>query len=336
LTGSYTLTATDGVLVPAVSSTVTIIVGVAAKLRFSTQPSGAVGGVTFGTQPAVSILDAGGNVTASASAVTLTLTVPAGATLTCNNNPKTAVAGVATFAGCQISISGTYTLTATDGALIPAVSSSVEITGVASKLVFTTQPSPAATGGAPFATRPVVTVEDATGHTVIANSSVTLALTTTFGATFACTVNPKTANAGVANFEGCNINLPGTYTLTATDGALTPAISNNVVVTVGRAAKLAFTTQPIGAAGGAQFATQPVVTVEDAGGNTVTSNASSVLLTVTGSPVGVVLTCTANPLTAASGVATFAACNINLAGTYTLTATDGSLTSTVSNTVTIT
>ena len=49
----------------------------------------------------------------------------------------------------------------------------------------------------------------------------------------------------------------------------------------GGAAKLAFTTQPVGANGATAFGTQPSVTVQDAGGNTVVGNTSSVTLAIT-------------------------------------------------------
>ena len=60
----------------------------------------------------------------------------------------------------------------------------------------------------------------------------------------------------MATFVGCNIDLVGTYTLTATDGSLTQTVTNTVAVTVGAAAKLSFTTQPspTGATGGVAFA----------------------------------------------------------------------------------
>jgi hypothetical protein len=61
----------------------------------------------------VRILDAGGNLTTSTAQVTLSLTSsPAGTALSCAQNPTAAVAGVATFAGCSVNKSGTYTLTA--------------------------------------------------------------------------------------------------------------------------------------------------------------------------------------------------------------------------------
>ena len=61
------------------------------------------------------------------------------------------------------------------------------------------------------------------------------------------------------------------------------------------------------------------MSVEDANGNLVTSDSSSVMLaitTLTGTP-GATLTCTVNPKAAVSGVAAFAGCGINLAGSAT-------------------
>jgi hypothetical protein len=189
---------------------------------------------------------------------------------------------------------------------------------------------------APFSTQPVVTVEDAAGHPATGDSSsVTLAITNG-GANLVCTKNPVTAVAGVATFAGCNIDQVGDYTLTATDGTLTSAQSKTFSIIAGAPAKLAFTSQPSDATSGVAFATQPQVTVEDAAGNPVTTNSSSVTLALTPPAGGANLVCTTNPLPAVFGVATFAGCNIDKAGSHTLTATDGTLTSTVSQSVTIT
>ena len=59
------------------------------------------------------------------------MTTPDGATLTCDTNPTTAVAGIARFAGCAIDQAGTYTLTATDESLTSTTSSDVTITAAA-------------------------------------------------------------------------------------------------------------------------------------------------------------------------------------------------------------
>ena len=121
----------------------------------------------------------------------------------------------------------------------------------------------------------MVTIEDSSGDTVTSNTSaITLAITSgtgTSGATLACTSNPLNATAGVATFSDCSINLAGNgYTLKATASGLTTATSSAITITVGPAATLGFTTQPGGGANAATWATQPAVTVEDAGGNPVT------------------------------------------------------------------
>ena len=345
LAGTYTLHAVDGALTTATSNPVTITVGTAAQLGFTTSPSGAASGVVFGTQPQVAVQDLGGNTVTSTNAGTVTLTItqpssPAGAALTCTSTGVTVAAGVAVFAGCNIDLSGTYTLHAVDGLLIPATSNSVSITAAgATKLVFTTSPN-ASTGGVAFTTQPVVTVEDAAGNTVTSDaSSVTLTITTPAGALLNCpNDNTQLAVNGVATFTGCSIDHAGTYTLHAADGTLTAATSNSFAITVGTAAKIGFTTSPSASTGGVAFTTQPVVAMQDLGGNTVTStNTTNVVLTITqpSTPAGAAMTCTSSTVAVAAGLATFAGCNIDLAGTYTLHAADGAFTAT-SNSVAIT
>jgi len=258
--------------------------------------------------------------------------------LACTPNARAAVAGVATFTGCKVDLSGSYTLHAADGVLATGTSAQFSITaGPATQLLYTTQPV-GATGGVAFGTQPAVKIADAAGNTVTSDiSGVTLAITAPAnGAVLTCTANPKTAVAGVATFAACNINLDSTHTLTATDAALTPAISASLVTTTGAAAKLGFTTQPSASTGGINFTTQPVVSVQDLGGNTVTTSTSGVTLSIT-TPAGATLGCTNNgPVAAVAGVATFAGCDINLAGTYTLHAVAGTLTPGTSATLAIT
>jgi hypothetical protein len=200
--------------------------------------------------------------------------------------------------------------------------------------VFTLQPG-GSTGGVAFAAQPQVAVQDLYGNTVTGDtSSVTLAITTNpGGGTLTCAANPLAATAGVATFTGCAIDRPGTgYRLTATDGSLTVATSTTFNITLGPPAKLAFTTQPLGAHGGSPFATQPVVAIQDAGGNTVTAATSAVTLTIGTNPGAGTLACATNPLNATAGVATFVGCTINNMGNgYTLVATAPSLAPATSN-----
>jgi hypothetical protein len=209
--------------------------------------------------------------------------------------------------------------------------------GTASQLVFTTQPAGGVGEATNFTTSPKVSVEDAGGNVVTTDTgSVTLAVASGPAGTLSCsnTGFPTIAAvAGVATFTSCQINgtaAAGTYTLSATRSGLTTATSGSVVINAGTATKLAFTTQPtsgqnIQATGTGTFSTS--VAVQDANGNTVTTNnTTTVNLAINNNAgPGGVLTCTntggLGPVTVSSGVANFTGCAITKVGTgYTLTA----------------
>ena len=279
--------------------------------------------------------------------MTLTITPgtgTAGAVLTCTANPKAAAAGVATFAACKIDKAGTgYTLTATATGLTTTSSTPFDVAvGPATKLVYTPtahidrrrfDDQPRRRGHGARRRREYRHVQQRdhqrsqSAPTPAAGPSREPSRST-----------PPTA---VATFADLSINKSGTgYTLTMTSTGLTSATSTTFNVTVGAAAKLGFTQQPSGGSRGHRLghATQGCRS-KTPQGNTVTTSTASVTLTITPGTgtAGAVLTCTANPKAAASGVATFAGCKINLAGTgYTLTATSPGLTNATSNTFTIT
>ena len=121
------------------SNTFTITIGGASQLVFSAQPGGGANGVAWGTQPAVSVEDAGGNVVTNATnQITLALGTNPGGTLACTPNPLNANAGVASFAGCKITgKAGTYTLTAAATGLAGATSNTFTISfGAATQIAF--------------------------------------------------------------------------------------------------------------------------------------------------------------------------------------------------------
>jgi hypothetical protein len=101
----------------------------------------------------------------------------------------------------------------------------------------------------------------------------------------------------------------------------------------GPATQLVFSTEPAGATVGGAFTTQPVVTVEDASGDVITSDSSTVSLSIaSGTPTsggpGALSGCSPNE---SLGVITFSGCQIGTTGTaYELDATDGSLTAATS------
>jgi hypothetical protein len=231
--------------------------------------------------------------------------------------------------------------------VIPSTTTTV-VLGVASKLAFTTAPVGAGEG-VNFSTNPQVTVEDAGGNQITGDSSnVTIAITgysggatggTTQGTLAGCTKSSE--SLGVVTFSNCSISGPaaaGTYTLTATDGSLSAATAT-VTITPGVATQLVFSQQPITNTivfEGTSFTTNPQVTVEDANGNAVVGDASTVTLSLTGNPSSTLNGCATT--TETLGVESFSACSISgtaNAGSYSLTATETGLTSATSNSFTI-
>ncbi|MBI2917725.1 MAG: hypothetical protein HYY01_06990 [Chloroflexi bacterium] len=343
----YVLTATSGSLTSATTGAFTITHGTATQLAFTAQPSAANTAATnFGTMPQITVLDAQGNTVTTGAGATTSITIAitsgtgtSGAALSYTGSPGgvAAAGGVLTFAAVQINTPGSaYTLTAIATGLTPAVSTSLDVAGIAAKLAFTTQPG-AGTGGVNLTAQPIVKVQDSAGRTVT-TSGAAITLTLSGGTTGAVATIPGNgggATSGVFTYTGVNVDKAGTgYILTAASGGLVSAVSSSFNITVGPATKLGFTTEPALATAGASFLTQPVIAVQDAGGNTVTSATDSIQLAITsGSGTsGSVLGGTAT-MSAASGVATFSGLSIDLAGTaYTLTATSGTLATAVSST----
>src|ERR1039458_7007738 len=341
---AYQLTASDGLLAAATTAAFNVA-GAATQLVVTTQPVGATGGSAFATQPVVAVEDASGSVvTTDSSSVTLAITAATpisggpGALTGCDSTES---AGIVSFSGCRISTAGTgYALTATVGTLSAAISAAFNVSvGSPTRLAITTQPA-GASGGTAFSTQPVVSIEDAGGNVVTTDSStVTLAIAASTpstggpGTLAGCT---GTESSGVVTFTGCRINAVGTaYELTATDGSLASATTGAFNVVAGVATQAVDTTTPGPSTSAVSFTSQPVVTLEDAGGNVATSSTNAVSLAVN-SGTGT-LRCTTNPVAAVAGVATFAGCKITLGtdGAFTLSATASGLSSVTSAAFTV-
>jgi trimeric autotransporter adhesin len=211
--------------------------GSAARLVFRVQPSGATssGGV-FPIQPSVAILDAYGNVVTSAAA-SVTLTVSGSGTLGGCTSAVNTSSGVASFTGCKVTgtvdiVNDSLLATATGGYSGSGYSNPFDITGAASKLAFSTQPT-GDSGTGQLAQQPVVVVEDSSGHVVTA-SSASIALSPSAD-TLACKTSPTTVAAayGSATFGSCAITTAGSgFTLSAASSGLTSATSSTFSVTI--------------------------------------------------------------------------------------------------------
>src|SRR5262249_51965544 len=152
-------------------------------------------------------------------------------------------------------------------------SASAELTiDPGTKLVFAQQPT-ATMVNALINPAAAVQVEDANGNVVTTDTSeVSVALTAPNGAVLSGTTKVAVGN-GKATFVDLSVDKPGVYTLTATDGSLTSAVSDFFTV-AGAATKLAFTVQPVNTVSGAGI--NVAVSVEDANGTVVMSDSSNV------------------------------------------------------------
>jgi Bacterial Ig-like domain (group 1). len=235
----------------------------------------------------VTVQDAAGNtVTTDTSAVTLTLTDPGGATLACDSDTAIAIYGMASFHGCAIDKTGTYTLTASDGILTAATSTSVNIVpGVPAAVTAVLGSDQSAVVGREFAGPLVARVTDANDNPV---PDVTVAFTapnTPAGATgtFAGSAHATTALTdadGRATSGVLTANTTsGTYSLTATTGSVgaTFTLTNSP----GAATTFAITSAPFTGPASATATLGPItVQRQDLYGNPVSAPAGGTEVTI--------------------------------------------------------
>ena len=331
LAGSKTLSATSGTLTAATSAAFSISSLAGKVLAFVQQPTNAVAGIAIAPAVAVQLRDTLGNpVTAAGLPVTLAVasgTGTLGGTVTRNTDTT----GTASFNDLSFTLTGSKTLSAASPGITPATSSPFTITpGQAAALFFVQQPTNVNAG---VTMLPAVTVRlaDSQGNSVPA-SGVSVAITLSSGSgTLTGTIPQLTDASGVATFGNLSINASGTKKLTASSGGLTTAVSDTFVVHAGAAARLAFTTGPGGGTAGTPFPVQPVVTLQDALGNTVTGTAQTVTLAVLDDPSGgATLSGTkVLALNTVTGQAAFAGLSLDRSGSgYTLTATGSTVSTT--------
>lgn len=307
---------------------------VASKLKFTVQPVNGAAGSTLATIKVSVESSSGAVATDNTSAITLALANnPGGAnlggTLTVN-----AVNGVATFSNISLNKLATgYSLSASAPNLTADTSSAFNIgAGAASKLVFVQQPGNALAGSA-LSPAITVQVQDANGNITTSSAAILLSIGTNPGSA-ALSGGTANANAGAATFNAATLDKVGSgYTLIASSNGMTSATSAAFNITPGAAVKLVYTTQPPSSLS-ADATFNASVSVQDANGNVVTSDASSVSLVLSGNPSNVMLA-SSSMITAnvVKGIATFNNLSVNKAGSnYALGATDASLASATSNT----
>ena len=203
----------------------------ATKLVLTSVPSsGIISGKAFQPQPVVEARDAFDNVDLSfVDQVSVSNTVGGGSLG--GTTTVTASSGVATFTDVQYNAtadSEAFTLQLDDASVgsegdLPAIAtSSLSADVVATKLVFTTQPSGALHGRA-LATQPVVQAQDAAG---LLDVNYTQEMTLAVSSPSTLTSGTATATAGQATFSGVAVGVAGSgRTLTASAQYVGPGTS---------------------------------------------------------------------------------------------------------------
>lgn len=202
--------------------------GVATKAMMTTQPSGAVNGVSFTTQPVVRITDANGNTNTSYTGNVVVSKTTGTGTLS-GTLTVAAVAGVATFTNLSIiGTVGNFTLTFTPSSsptsLTSVVSSSFSLTvGAPTKVTFNRTAPTSTLANSAFTIQPIAAIKDSGNNTVTASTAVITA-TVSAGGTLIGT-STSTAVSGVATFTNLGVDGAGgtTQTITYTADGLTPA-----------------------------------------------------------------------------------------------------------------
>ena len=266
---------------------------VATQLLFAVQPAGSVSGIPLTSQPAVTAMDADGNVDLSFSDQ---VTLSEGFAGTLINHFATPVAGVATFTALTYQATAdqeVFSLMADDlpggdeGDLTAVGSAPVVSDVVATRLVFLTQPG-GSVSGRPLTAQPVVAAQDANGlvdtgfdEVVVLNHSSAGTLRNQAQAAF----------SGLATFTNLTYSAIGdreAAVLAADDqvggpeGDL-PSVSSPQIVSDVLATNLVFVVQPEGSTSGLSLTTQPVVEAQDDEGLVDLDFAETLMLT-TGAP----------------------------------------------------
>ncbi|MCC6575062.1 MAG: hypothetical protein IT462_14895 [Planctomycetes bacterium] len=313
----------SGLVASGASSFFSMAVGAPAHLVVLVEPRDVTGGALMVPFPRVQVQDAGSNaVTAFDGAMTVAIgNNPSAGTLSGTLSVQV-IGAVAQFSDLSVNHAGAgYTLVfSVNAGAATGVSAPFDVgVGAAVKLAVVTQPSDT-TGGMVFDPSVVVEVQDAGGN-VINDYATTITAAITAGTGEAGSVlwgtTVLTTVMGVAAYTDLAVTKasPTPYTLTFTANAdLAPGVSNKFIISVGVSARVGVVIQPGLASMGAALVQQPVVEIQDLGGNAIVD--STALITVSLDPVspqGSTLQGTAT-VAAVAGVATYAGLQIDLPG----------------------
>ncbi len=245
--GSYALVFSASSLTSATSSGFTIAPPPASQLGVSRQPSGAANGVAFITQPVVTIRDASGATSSSATAA-VTVAIASGTGTLSGTTTVNAVNGVATFTNLTISGTGTYTLVFTSSGLTSATSDPFVVAPGGIVLAVGTSAFSTTVAGQNLVLPVLVDMTNASGGNV---ASITFSLTfdpnrfsfvsaSSAGSPLTITDNTSQANTtgtiNVSGFAASGFTTTSTiYSITLMAKTTTSSVTSNVLAAVSAA-----------------------------------------------------------------------------------------------------
>lgn len=348
------LRASSAGLVSACSQGVQVYPSIASKLTFSTQPSiSSMAGANLVIQPEVSILNYTNQVVTSA---TNTVSLAAYSDASCtqavpgvfnvNANNLIPSSGVVNFSGINYSLPATIYLKATAAGLTAACSSGITVSPAAPYRI-TIFSQPATSGKVGNALSLTARLYDSFGSLSPASHSLAVSAfksNNCTGSSAAITGTSANAILGTATFSSIMFSETGIMSLKVTDTTDPSVLSvctNAVLIDGGNPAKLVFSVQPPSTGRAyTNFATAPIVQVQDSSSNVITSSSNQVTIgaysdTNCLTPAAGVLSSSNLTLSPSYGQATFSNLSYSLNQTIYLKASSAGLTSTCSDAILI-
>jgi hypothetical protein len=138
---------------------------------------------------------------------------------------------------------------------------------------------------------------------------------------------------GVATFNSLLCDRAGSYLIGASDGSLTKGTSGSIVIAPSTATKLVIIDTPDSGTAGQALGSLEIA-VEDQFGNIVTSNTSTLTVTIS-TGAGIFANSATTKVAAVNGIATFTNLILAKKGTYTLKVSDGSLTAVTTRSIAV-
>jgi hypothetical protein len=230
LAETITLKLTSSGLTAATTNEIVVSPAAAAKLVIHTQPAAtATAGQVLGTQPVIDEEDAFGNLETGDHSTVVTASPSAGAAQLVGAT-ATVTGGVATFTELADDTAGTVSFRFTGGGLTAGPSTRLAVSPVAAKLAIQTQPSATATAGQPFATQPVIDLEDQYGNLETGDNNTIVTASLNHGTGQLQGTITATVSGGVATFTDLADTQAQTLSLQFSGSGLTPATSSTITV----------------------------------------------------------------------------------------------------------